>query len=133
MKENASSTASACGIKQCICPCEISTKITYVGSNLQLSMYKLHKRGQQLFFDFMSTKFTFLLLQKIISKIRFSKSCILYHISYTTIEALLYQPLRFILTLKSNGSVFSFGRKHSKYDMHNICYVLSCILSRHCI
>ena len=133
MKENASSTASACGIKQCICPCEISTKITYVGSNLQLNMYKLHKRGQQLFFDFMLTKFTLLLLPKIISKVRYSKSCILYHITYTTIEALLYQPLRFILTLKINRSMISFGRKHCNYDMHNIYYVLSCILSRHCI
>ena len=27
------------------------------------------------------------------------EDCILYHIRYTTIEALLYQPLRFILTL----------------------------------
>ena len=50
MKTNASSTASAWGIKRCICPCEVGTKITYGGSNLQLSMYKLHKRGQQLFF-----------------------------------------------------------------------------------
>ena len=54
----------------------------------------------------------------------------LYHIAYTTIEALLYQPLRFILTFKSNRSMISFGRKHCKYDMHNI---LACILSRYCI
>ena len=63
-------------------------------------MYALHKRGQKLFFDVMATKFTLVLLSKIISKIRYSKSCILYHIRYTKIEALPYQPLRFMLTLK---------------------------------
>ena len=130
MKTNASSTASAWVIKRCISPCEVGTKITYGGSNLQLSMFKLHKRGPQSFFYFMATKITLLLLSKIILKIRYSKSFILYHITYTTIEALLYQPLRFILTYKSNRSMISFGRKHYKYDMHNI---LSCILSRHCI
>ena len=67
----------------------------------------------------MATKFTLVLLSKIISKIRYSKACILYHITYTTIEALLYQPLRFILTFKSNRSMISFGRKHCEYDMHN--------------
>ena len=118
MKTNTSSNASAWGIKRCICPCEIGTKITYGGTTLQLSMYKLHKRGQQLFFAFIAAKFTLVLLSKIISKIRYSKSCILYHITYTTTEALLYQPLRFILTFKSNRSMVSFGRKHCKYDMH---------------
>ena len=49
MKTNVSSTASAWGIKQCISPCEVGTKITYGCSNLQLSKYKLHKRGPQLF------------------------------------------------------------------------------------
>ena len=80
-----------------------------------------HKRGQQFFFkfDFMAMKFTLVLLSKIISKIRYSETCILYHITYTPIEALLYQPLRFILTFKSNRSMISFGRKHCKYDMHN--------------
>ena len=73
-----------------------------------------------MFFDFMATKFTLVLLSKIISKIRYSKSCILYHITDTTIEALLYRPLRFILTFRSNRSMISFGRKHCKYDMHNI-------------
>ena len=120
MKTNASSTASAWGIKRCIFPCEVGTKVTYGGSNLQLSMHKLHKRGQQLvFFYFLATKFTLVLLSKIISKIRYSKPYILYNITYTTIEVLLYQPLRFILTLKSNRSIISFGRKHCKYDMHN--------------
>ena len=119
MKTNLSSTALAWGITRCIRPCEIGTKITYGGSNIQLSMYKLQKRDQQLFFYFMTTKSSLVLLSKIISKIRFSKSCILYHITYTTIEALLYQPLRFILTFKSNRSMISFGRKHCKYDMHN--------------
>ena len=83
-------------------------------------MYKLHKRGQQLFFDIMATKVTLELLSKIISKIRYSKYCILYHIQYTTIWVLLYQPLRFILTFKSNRSMISFGRKHCKYGMHNM-------------
>ena len=135
MKTNASSTAW--GIKRCIRLCEVGTKITYGGSNLQLSVYKLHKNGQQLFFFyFMATKFTLVLLSKIISKIRYSKSCILYHITYTTIGVLFDQPLRFILTLKSNRSMISFGRKHCKYDMHahvSIYYILSCILSGHCI
>ena len=131
MKTNASSTASAWGIKRCICPCGIGTKITYGGSNLQLNMYKLHKRGQQLFFDFMATKFTLVLLSNIISKIKYSKSCILYHKTYTTIEAMLNQPLRFILTFKSKRRMIFFGRKQCKYDMHN--YILPCTLSRRCI
>ena len=59
-----------------------------------------------------------MLLSKTISKVRYSKSCILYHITYTTIEALLYQPLSFILTFKSIRSMDYFGRKHCKYDMH---------------
>ena len=37
------------GIKRCICPCELGTKSTYGGSNLQLSMYKLHKRSAIVF------------------------------------------------------------------------------------
>ena len=118
MKTNASSTASALGIKRCIFPCEVGTKITYGGSNFQLSMHKLHMRDQQLFFYLLAMKFTLVLLSKVLSKIRYSKSWILYNITYTTIEALLYQPLRFIFTLKSNRSIISFGRKHCKYDMH---------------
>ena len=70
------------------------------------------------FFNFMATKFTLVLLSKFILKIRYSKSCILYHITYTTIEVLLYQPLRFILTFKSNRSITSIGREHCKYEMH---------------
>ena len=117
MKTNASPTASAWMIKRCICPCEVGTKITYGGSNLQLSMYEIHMRGQQLFFFyFMATKFTLVLMSKILSKIINSKSCLLYHITYSTIEALLYQPLRFILTFKSKRSIIAFGRKHCKYD-----------------
>ena len=50
MKTNTNFSASTWGIKQCFSPREVGTKITYCGSNLQLSMYKLHKRGQQLFF-----------------------------------------------------------------------------------
>ena len=130
MKTNASSTASALGINWCIRPCEVGTKTTYVASNLQVSMYTLHKRGQQFLFCFMAAKFTLVLLSKIISKIRYSKSCKLYHITHTTIEALLYQPLRFILTFKSNNSMIYFDLCHFKYDMH---IILACILSRHCI
>ena len=68
----------------------------------------------------MATKFTLELLSKIISKIRYSKYFILYYMTYKTIEALLYPPLRFIRTFKSNRSMISFGRKHCKYDMHNM-------------
>ena len=52
MKTNASATASALGIKRCICPCGVGTKITCGGSNLQLSMYTLHKRGKYFFLLF---------------------------------------------------------------------------------
>ena len=38
------------GIKRCIFSCGVSTKIAYGGSNLQLSMYKLHKRVSYCFF-----------------------------------------------------------------------------------
>ena len=120
MKTNASSTESALGIKWCIFPCEQSTKFAYAVSKLQKNKYKLHKQVQQLFFYLMITKFIIVLLSKSISKIRYSKSCIVYHITYTTIEALLYQPQRFILTFKShrNRSRVSFGGKHRKYDMY---------------
>ena len=76
------------------------------------------KKNQQLFFYLVVTKFILVLLSKNISLIRYSKSCLLYHITYITIEALLYQPLRFILTFKSNRSIVSFGRKHCKYDIY---------------
>ena len=66
----------------------------------------------------MATKFILVLLSTDISKIRYSKSCILYNTTYTTIEALLYHPQRIILTFKSNRSMISFERKHCKYDMH---------------
>ena len=46
----------------------------------------------------------------------------LYHITYITIESLLYHPLRFILTFKSNRSMICFGKKHDKYDTHNIYF-----------
>ena len=125
MKTNDSSTASALGIKLCVCPCYVGTKITYGYSNLHLSMYKLHKRGQQLFFLILWKRNSHMCY----CQIRYSNVFISYHITYTTIEALLYQHLRFILTFKSNRSMIFFGRKHCKYDMHNT----SCILSRHCI
>ena len=66
----------------------------------------------------MVTNFILVLLSKNISKIRYSKSCILYHITYAAIEALLYQSLRFIPTSKGSRSMVSFGRKHCKYDIH---------------
>ena len=100
-------------------PMWLSTKIAYGGSNLQLNTYKLHTwKSSAIVFYLMVTKFILVLLSKNISKIRYLKSCILYHLTYTTIEALLYQPLRFILPFKSNKSIVSFGRKHYKYDMH---------------
>ena len=121
MKTNSSSTASAWGLKRCICPCEVGTKITYCGSNLQLSMFKLHKRGQQLFlFLFYGNEIHTCATVKDQIEDTIFKLCILYHITYTTIEALLYQPLRFILTFKSNRSMISLRRKHCKYDMHTV-------------
>ena len=125
MKTNATSTASAWGIKRCICPCEVCTNITYGGSNLQLSMYKLHKRGQQLFFLFYGNGIHTCATVKGHIDDKILKSCILYYITYTTIEAPLYQPLRFILTFKSNRSMISFGQKHCKYDMHIIYFYAS--------
>ena len=118
MKTNDSSTASVWEIKQCICPREVSTKIKYGGSNLQLSMYILHKEVQQLFFYIMVMKYILVLLSNNISEIRYSKSCISYHITYTTIEAQLHQPLRVILTFIGNRRMVSFGEKHCKYNMH---------------
>ena len=116
MKTNSSSTASAWGIKRYICPCEVITKIAYGGSNLQLSMCKLHKKFSNCFY-LMVTKFILVLLSKNILKI-FKILHIISHNIYTTIEALLNQPLRFILNFKSNRSMVSFGRRHCKYDMH---------------
>ena len=118
MKTNASSAESAWGNKLCIHPCEQSTKIAYPGSKLKKNKYELHKQVQQLFFYLMITKFILVLLSKSISKIRYSKSYLLYHITYTTKEALLYQPQRFILSFKSNRCRDSFGGKHRKYDMY---------------
>ena len=63
----------------------------------------------------MATKFILVLLSKNKSKIRYSKSCILYSITYTTIEALLYQPLRITLTFRGNRRMLSFD---CKYNMH---------------
>ena len=108
MKTKASSTASAWGIKRCICPCAVSTLIACGGSNLYLSIHTCTnyiKRVQQLFFYTKATKLILVLLSKNIAEIRYSKFCILYHITYTTIEALLYQPLRFILTFTRNRSM----------------------------
>ena len=120
MKTNTSSTASAWEIKRCICPFEVCTKITYGGLNLQLSMYKLHQRSQQLFFLFYGDEIHTCATVK--DYIEDKLPCILYHITYRTIEALFYHPLRFILTFKSNRSMISFGKKHCKYDMHNIYF-----------
>ena len=116
MKTNASSTASAWGIKRCIYQCEVSTKIANGGSKLQLSMYKLHKKVQQLFFlSYGHEIHTCATVKEHIEDKIFK---ILYILSHNIIEALLYQPLRFILTFKSNRSMVSCGRKHCKYDMY---------------
>ena len=69
-------------------------------------------------FYLMATKFIRVLLSNNIWNIRYSKICMLYHIAYTTIEALLCQPQRIILNFESNRSMISIGRKHCKYDMH---------------
>ena len=59
------------------------------------------------------------LLSKIISKLNI-QNIVYYIITYTKIEALFFQPLSFIPTFKSNRSMISFGRKHCKYNMHNM-------------
>ena len=105
------------GIKRCICTREVRIKIAYGGSNLQLSIYKFHKKVQQLFFLSYGNEIHTCAAVKNKSKILYSKSCILYHITYTTIKTLHYQPLRFILTFKSNRNMVSFGMEHCKYDI----------------
>ena len=52
MKTNSSSTESAWGIIRCIYPCEVSTKIAYGGSKLQLSVYKLHIKFSNCFLSY---------------------------------------------------------------------------------
>ena len=103
MKTNASSTASAWGIKRCICPCEVGTKITYGGSNLQLSMYKLHRRLVIGFFLFYGNEIhtCFTVKDHIEDKI-FKILYIISHNICNNIGPLLCQPLRFIRTIKSN-------------------------------
>ena len=128
MKTNASSTASEWGIQRCICLCKVGTKITYGGSNLQLSMHKLHKSDQHCFFLFHGNEIHTCASVKDHIEDRIYKNLYIISHSIYNIAALLYQPLRFILTFKSNRSMISFGVKHCKYDMH-----ISCTLSRHCI
>ena len=93
-----------------------------VVQNFNWACTKYIKKFSNCFFYLVVTKFILELLSKNISKIRYSKSCILYHITYITIKALLYQPQRFILTFKSKRSMVSFGGKHCKYDMHIYFY-----------
>ena len=50
MKINASSLHQHGGLNGALVHVRLVPKITYGGSNLQLSMFKLHKRGPQLFF-----------------------------------------------------------------------------------
>ena len=45
------------------------------------------------------TKFILVLLSKNKLEIKYSICCLLYHITYKTMQALLYQPLRFILVI----------------------------------
>ena len=118
MKTNASSTASAWGIKRCSCPCEVGTKITYGGSNLQLSMYKLHKRLAIVFLFYGNEIHTCFTVKDHIEDKIFKILYIISHNICNNIGPLLCQPLRSIRTIKSNRSMISFGRKHCKYDMH---------------
>ena len=79
MKIKASSTTSAWGTKRCICPWEVSTKIAYGGLILQLSMYKLHKRVQQLLLSYGNESHTYASVKEHIEDKIFK---ILYSISY---------------------------------------------------
>ena len=77
-------------------------------------MYKLHKKVQQLLLFYGNENSYLSYCQSTYWRYDI-QNCVLYHITYTT---LLYRPLRFILTFKSNRSMVSFGRNHCKYDMH---------------
>ena len=127
MKTNASSTASAWGIKRCIYPCEVSTKIAYGGSKLQLSLYKLHKKVQQLFLYLMVTKFILVLLSKNISKIRYSKSCLLYVTGHgilglmeVLVEIWVFTFFESLICLKYTGKILDLLSKISQsYECFN--------------
>ena len=111
------------GTKRCICPCEVGTKITYGGSNLQLSMYKLHKRGQQLlFFYFMATKLIHACatakdhIENKIIKILFIISHNIYNIRGTALST-----SKMYTYFKANRSMISFGRSIANMT----CIILS--------
>ena len=120
MKTNASSTASAWGIKWCIYHCEVNTKTAYGGSNLQLSMYKLQKKVKQLFFLSCGNEIHTCVTVKehIEDKIFKNKKIeIISHNIYNNRGTAL-SASKIYTFLKSNRSMFSFGKKHWKYDMH---------------
>ena len=107
----------------------IPNRIWYFKFLIGHVIVKLHNEFSNCFFSYDNEIHTCTTVKNI-SKITYSKSCILYHITYTTIEALLYQPLRFILTFKSNRSMISFWKETLQTWY---AYILSCILYRHCI
>ena len=87
----ASSTYLTLLVKECICPCALSTS---AGQNLHLSI-----KGSTIIFHLKATKFVLLLLLKYKSEIMHPIFGIQYHthISNMIIEALLNQPLQFII------------------------------------
>ena len=67
--------------------------------NIHLSIYELHKKCSKIIFSSKSNEIHYIATAKGQSEIRYSIFGILYHTQITqiTIEALLYQPLRFII------------------------------------
>ena len=81
-------------------PGAIRTQIPCAAPNFHSSLYLFHKKRSTLFFHLKVTKFILFLLSNnkstwywIFDKLYHT------HITKTTIETLLYQPLRFIITL----------------------------------
>ena len=64
---------------------------------------------QNNFFRLKATKFILVPLSKNKFEIRYSIFCILYHITYMTLETLLYQPLRLIPTFTSISNLIFGG------------------------
>ena len=117
MKTKASSTTSAWGTKRCICPCEVSTKIAYGGSNRQLSMYKLHKRVQQLFLSYDNESHTYDSVKEHIEDKIFK---ILYIISYSIYNnrGLKVVEVWFLLEWSIANMVCIYAFMHSFKSLH---------------
>ena len=120
-------------------PCAIRTQISCAAPNFHLSLYKLYKKRSTIFFHLKVTKFILILLSENKSTLYWIFD-ILYHthITQMTLETLLYQPLRFIITLiqcTSKRNMISYVNDWTNGSMANrYVYILSlssCVLSRH--